>query len=117
MRQLEQLKQRLAALERENAELRAQIPHGKEVVSLSDDTTRVLVHLFRTDDLDDRDIGAMARALSMDRGTMQYHLDRLDEAKLAQCTGGNADGSVYWALTPEAGGACSRANWGSNRPS
>jgi DNA-binding transcriptional ArsR family regulator len=99
MRENEALKRRLTNLEKENAELRARLPHGQEI---GDDTVRVLVHLFKTHEMDDQDVGAMARALTMERGVLQYHLDRLDEAKLAECTGGNyVDGHVYWALTPE----------------
>src|SRR3989442_1763854 len=89
----------IAALERENAELRAQIPHRKET-SLSEDTARVLVQIFKAKDIDDRDVGAMARALGMDRGVLQYHLDRLEEAGLADVTGSSGDGHIYWALTP-----------------
>src|ERR1700730_15242069 len=69
--------------------------------ALSADTTCVLVHLFRMiNELEDRDVGAMAQALGMERGLLEYHLDRLDEAKLAETAGGNyLHGHVYWALT------------------
>jgi DNA-binding transcriptional ArsR family regulator len=101
IQQVDELRQKVAALERENAELRAQIPRPHEP-SLGEDTTRVLVHLFKAKEIDDRDVGNMARALNMDRGVLQYHLDRLDEAGLAKLTGGNyVDGHVYWGLKPE----------------
>jgi len=88
IRQAEELKQRVAALERENAELRALIPHRSEA-ALGEDTTRVLVHIFKASGTEDRDVGAMARALGMERGVLQYHLDRLKEAGLADITGAN----------------------------
>ena len=99
MKEIEALSGRVIALEKENAELRAQLPQGQK---LGDDTVRVLVHLFRTDDLDGRDVGAMSRALGMERGVLKYHLDRLDDVKLAECPGGNyVEGHFYWALTSD----------------
>ena len=101
IRQVEDLKQKVAALERENAELRAQTPDRKGT-PLGDETTRVLVHLFKTNEQTDCDVGAMARALGMERGVLQYHLDRLHEGKLADNVGLNyLHGHDYWALTPE----------------
>jgi hypothetical protein len=36
----------------------------------------------------------------MDPGVAKYHLDRLDDAKFAEMTGGNyVHGHVYWGLT------------------
>lgn len=100
-RENENLKQRLTVLENENLKLRTQIQREQES-PLGDDTNRVLVHLFRAREMEDRDVGAMARALEMEHGILRYHLDRLDEAKLAECTGGNLDsGEIYWALRPE----------------
>jgi DNA-binding MarR family transcriptional regulator len=100
LRETEQLKRKVEALERENAELREQISQAKEAY-LSDDTKRVLVHLFKTTQLEARDVGAMATALGMERGLLKYHLDRLHEAGLTETTGGNyLHGHVYWALTP-----------------
>jgi hypothetical protein len=99
-RQMETLKQRVQTLEIENAELRAQIPKGG--VQLSPDTCRVLVHLFRTRELEERDVGAMADALQMEGGVLQYHLDCLQESNLADVSGGNyVHGHVYWTSTPE----------------
>ena len=38
----------------------------------------------------------------MDRGVLEYHLDRLNEAGLAETTGGNyLHGHIYWGLTPK----------------
>lgn len=100
LRDVEQLQRRVAALEKENAELKAQIPQTKQA-DLSDDTNRVLVHIFRTGEMEARDVGAMASALGMERGIMQYHLDLLEGAGLAETTGMNyVHGHVYWALTP-----------------
>ena len=67
---------------------------------LTEETVRVLAHLFRAE-ADSRDVGIMARALRIEKGMMKYHLDQLDEAGYATCTGGNyVSGEVYWALTP-----------------
>jgi DNA-binding transcriptional ArsR family regulator len=69
--------------------------------SLSEETVRVLLHMFRTPRLEDRDVGAITRALKLERGVLEYHLDRLADAKLAETSGGNyLHGHVYWALTP-----------------
>jgi hypothetical protein len=70
--------------------------------TLNDDTVRVLIHIFRTRRLEDRDVGAMARALNLERGVLEYHPDRLADAELAETAGGNyLHGHVYWALTPK----------------
>ncbi|MGA9195106.1 MAG: hypothetical protein WB037_08455 [Pseudolabrys sp.] len=99
-KEIDGYRQRIAALERENEELRAQIPSGPP--NIDADTDRVLVTIFRAEDMEDRDIGIMARKLSMERGILQYHLDRLKEAGLADVTGGNyLHGHVYWGLTPK----------------
>jgi DNA-binding transcriptional ArsR family regulator len=101
IRQVEELKQRVAALERENAELRAQIPRRTET-SLDEDTARVLVQIFNAREIEERDVGNMAAALNMDRGVLQYHLDRLDEAGLAHMTSSNSLlEHTYWALKPK----------------
>jgi len=101
IQEIKSCKQRIAVLESENEGLRAKIP-PEPLNTLGDDTTRVLIHLFRTAELDDRDVGAMARRLEMERALLQYHLDRLLDGRLAEETGGNyLHGHVYWALTPE----------------
>jgi DNA-binding transcriptional ArsR family regulator len=70
--------------------------------SLGDETERVLLHMFRTPRHEDRDVGAMAIALELERSVLQYHLDRLAEANLADSVGGNYRfGHIYWALTAE----------------
>jgi cell shape-determining protein MreC len=48
LRENEQLKQKVEFLERENAELRAQIPQAQEEIVLSDDDKHVLVYIFQT---------------------------------------------------------------------
>jgi DNA-binding HxlR family transcriptional regulator len=41
-------------------------------------------------------------SLNMERGVLQYHLDRLDAAGLAHVTGSNyVDEHTYWGLTPQ----------------
>jgi hypothetical protein len=69
---------------------------------MGNDTIRVLVHLFRADDIEARDVGAMFRELAMERSVLMYHLDMLKNSSLADMTGGNyVDGHVYWALTAD----------------
>ena len=93
------LKERVRALEAENASLHAQIPKQHDS-GLAQDTMRVLAHLFRAEG-DARDVGMMAQMLQMEKGMVKYHLDELANADLAACTGGNhGTGHVYWALTP-----------------
>jgi DNA-binding MarR family transcriptional regulator len=63
---------------------------------------RVLVQMFKASQTEARDVGALAAALGMERGVLQYHLDRLKESGLADVTGGNyIQRHVYWALRPE----------------
>jgi hypothetical protein len=101
LRDVEQLQRKVAALEKENAELRAQIPQTNSA-NLSDDTNRVLVQIFRAKEQEESDVGVMASALGMERGVMQYHLDLLQEAGLAWSIGGNyLHGHTYWGLKPE----------------
>lgn len=95
----EELKQRIAVLENENAKLCPPVPRKHEI---GDDTARVLVHLFRAKKPEERAVEAMAAALNMERGVLQPHLDRLREANLAQMTGRDyASGHAYWAPTAE----------------
>jgi hypothetical protein len=66
------------------------------------DADRVLVHLFTTSNQSMRDVGAMARQLGFEEGFLKYHLDSLEEAGLAECTGFNTlSEEVYWAITKE----------------
>jgi cell division protein FtsB len=53
IQQINDLKKKVATLERENADLRAQIPRHKET-SLPEDTARVLVQIFRANDIEVR---------------------------------------------------------------
>jgi DNA-binding MarR family transcriptional regulator len=47
-------------------------------------------------------LGAMAKGLAMDQSLLQYHLERLQKAGLADLVGGNyLHDQVYWSLTPE----------------
>ncbi len=96
----EELRQKVAELEREITELRAQVP-SKPAGGLDHDAGQVLVYLFRSRH-DDRDVGALAQRLQMERGVAEYHLDQLNALGLAKRTGGNyLHGHVYWGLTPE----------------
>ena len=93
--------EQIAALKRENEALRARLP-AEPTEALSADTTRLLVCLFKAPDLDHREVGVMARQLGLEGNVLQYHLDRLDERKLAEMASFDPDlGHVYWALTPE----------------
>ena len=99
LKELEEARRRIAVLEADNASLRAQIPRVHQIDA---ETARVLVHLFKAREIDDRDIGNTARALNMERGVVEYHLDRLHQRGMAEFVGGNYRyGHVYWALTPE----------------
>jgi hypothetical protein len=69
---------------------------------LSDDTFRVLVYLFRVDNQQHREIRVMARALQLEENVLRFHLDRLQEANLAETVGFNyVQGDVYWDLTSD----------------
>ena len=95
------LKHRVADIERQNAELRAQIPAQPDG-ALGADTTRILVDLFKAEARHDHDVGALANHLGMERGVAQYHLDQLKNSGLAAMTGGNyLHGHTYWGLTSE----------------
>jgi hypothetical protein len=75
------LKQKVALLEKENADLKALVP-AKGKSDLDDDTTRVLVYLFSANDQDERDTRVMVRSLGMELSILKYHLDRLDQLVL-----------------------------------
>jgi hypothetical protein len=96
---IEKLEREIDRLERENKALRALAPTKAEN-QLSEEAARVLVHLFRATEFDHRAVGYIARKLDMERGVLQYHLDRLDEAKLA-ALGSYYDEDAYWAATAE----------------
>ncbi|HML08288.1 MAG TPA: hypothetical protein VK430_09215 [Xanthobacteraceae bacterium] len=77
-------------------------PASQSPDELGSDTHRVLVYLFQTDEMEDRDVRVAARSLGITKPMLQYHLDLLDEAKLAECTGYNTlSGAVFWATTPK----------------
>jgi hypothetical protein len=77
-------------------------PKPRQDGVLEADTNRVLVHLFTASEMDDRDVGTMAAILRLDKGMLEYRLDLLDDAKLAENTGFNyVSGHVYWAITPQ----------------
>ena len=98
VKELEQCKQRVAALERENADLRARIPSRE--ITLKPNTIRVLLYIFQATETDAREVGLMASRLEMTQGVLQYHLDRLRAARFAHESAVDIDG-VYWALTPD----------------
>jgi hypothetical protein len=69
---------------------------------LNEDTIDVLVHMFKTKNPEDRDVGILASNLGLEGNVSQYHLDRLQDAKLAESTGFNYMlARVYWGLTAE----------------
>jgi predicted ArsR family transcriptional regulator len=64
------------------------------------DTVRVLVHLFKTEAKEDRDIIAIAKQLAMVSNVVRYHLDQLTVAGLADMESGKyVYGRVYWGST------------------
>jgi len=100
MRENAELKQRLRALEDENAALRTLTPTPRHD-DLDQETARVLAHLFSAEG-DARDVGITARILQMEKGLVQYHLDQLESAGMAKCTSGNyVKHHMYWSPTPE----------------
>ncbi len=100
-KEIEDYKQRITVLERENEFLRTQIP-SESANAFDEGTIRVIVHLFQAEELEDRDVGAMARNLKMERSVLKYHLDRPEAARLAETLGGNyRHGHIYWGLTSE----------------
>lgn len=95
----EELRQRIAVLENENARSFPPSPRRHEI---SDDAARVLVHLFRAKKPEERAVEAISVALNMERSVLQSHLEVLRDANLAQMTGRNyASGHAYWAPTAE----------------
>lgn len=96
----QELRQRVAGLEREVADLRSLLP-ATPAGDLNDDTRRVLVLLFQAEDRDMHAEG-LAQNLQLDRGVVQYHLDGLNARGLAEHAGSNyLDVDIYWKLTPE----------------
>jgi DNA-binding MarR family transcriptional regulator len=97
----ENYKQRVAAIERENEDLRARVLAGR-TSGLRDDTGRVLAHLFKAEAREDRDIESTAKKLAMEQNVLRYHLDQLEQAGLVDMESSKyVHGHVYWALTPE----------------
>jgi hypothetical protein len=67
---------------------------------LEGDAERMLVHLFRADDIENRGVDRIAEALHMEKGMLKYHLDCLQRANFAHMTSMD-DVDVYWGITPE----------------
>ena len=100
-RELENCRQRVAAVERENEALRAKIQTGP-ASGLKGDRARVLVHLFLPDPKENQDAEAIATTLGMERNVVQYHLEQLKKAGFVDMVSGKyLHGPVYWAITPE----------------
>lgn len=96
----EELRQKVAELERENTELRAQIP-SKPAGDLDDAARQVLVYLFRCKG-EDCDLAVLARRLEMEHSVAEYRLEQLEKRNLVAGMGGNyLTGAEYWGLTPE----------------
>jgi hypothetical protein len=67
---------------------------------LREETIRILAHMFKMRDRERLHVGAMAMELQLERNILQYHLDRLQQAQLADLTSFNTvSGHVYWDLT------------------
>jgi DNA-binding MarR family transcriptional regulator len=99
--EIENYRLRVAAIERENEDLRARMLAGR-TNGLAADTGRVLVHLFKAEAREDRDVESMAKKLAMERNVLRYHLDQLEQAGLVDLESGKyLHGHVYWALTPK----------------
>ena len=95
----EPLKRRVAELEAENGQLQEQL--AKPAAKLNDDTVRVLHHLFNETDEGNCHVHAMANALNMEFGVVQFQLDYLENSGLVQITGSNyISGQTYWDTTP-----------------
>jgi DNA-binding MarR family transcriptional regulator len=96
---IEEFKQRITALERDEEHLRAQL---LSEVELSVAALRVLLHIYNTEKMGHRDIGVMSKRLKMERQALQTHLDRLRERSLADSEHeSHRLGHIYWTLTPE----------------
>jgi hypothetical protein len=77
-------------------------PEPQQQNDLSEDTIRVLIHMFRVTDHERRSLVGMAMELNLERNILQYHLDRLQHTGLADVTSFNyRTGNVYWDLTAE----------------
>jgi hypothetical protein len=95
-----------AALEKQGLPVRPQNfdpptpqPQHKE---LDPETARALVYLFVTEEPRQLDPGAMSKTLGLQRNVLQYRLDQLKAAGLAEVSGGNPiHGYVYWVPTAE----------------
>lgn len=98
-REAEELRNRNAALEQENAELRARIPVKVEI-SLQPVTAQVLRYLFDAQIYLDCEIGQIASQLGLHRNEVRYHLDRLREFGFAD-EAGATERDVYWSLTAD----------------
>jgi DNA-binding MarR family transcriptional regulator len=117
IRDIEQFKQHIAALERVDGELRAKFDQESESSLQTDgeqsaqpdqesewslQTLRILVHMYITESVGQRNVGVIARKFKMGRATLQSHLDRLHQHGLAES--GQAShrlGHMYWGVTPE----------------
>lgn len=97
---VKRLKERIALLEEELAKHEIATP-AEPHISLSTKATELMLEMFRADRLFDRDVGAMARKLGIDRNTAKYHLDQLKNCGFARSTGANyKHHHEYWGLMP-----------------
>lgn len=106
-----ELEERVAELTAEIEDLRVQLSSDEESGSLSDDDVRVLVYLYQVKGqksqgrpfdrpVQPNDVRVIGRALSLDAGRLEYHLNRLDKMRLAAVEA-IAIGEVRWGLTQE----------------
>ena len=66
---------------------------------LEEPVSRVLLHLFNADKVEHRGVRLMARMFGLERGMLDYYLDRLKDCGLA-ALGSIGPHDSYWAVTP-----------------
>lgn len=77
-------------------------PCEESPIELEPETIAILVHLFRADSEQDRDVKNMAHIFDLEQSVVQYELDKLQEAGFAEVTDVNSIWeTMSWGLTPE----------------
>src|SRR5580704_560832 len=88
--------------ERAIRESQHEVLRGRPSSELADETLRVLIHLFKTDAREDRDVGAMTTKLAMEQSLLQYHLEQLQKHQMVENESErHLYSRTYWGLTPE----------------
>lgn len=100
--EIEKLTERVAALEKENVELRSKCQSVTQTSGLREDSVQMLVLMFKDGGRHGLSISQLAGLLNIERSMGQYHMDQLRERKLAKQTGFAVIGKESgWILTPE----------------